>query len=77
MTRSNKKKKKDWMKPPPKSPTSFVTLSLPFSIENDTMKLERELMIKRAIRSGKKHGVTLLPGRFNLTTGNCAFESAI
>ena len=65
------------MKPPPKSPTSIVTSGLSFSSENDTMKLGRELMIKRAIRSGKKHGVTLLPGRFNLATGNCAFESAI
>ena len=34
-------------------------------------------MIKRAIGSGKKHGVTLIPGRCNLAKGNCAFESAI
>ena len=35
------------------------------------------LMIKRAIASASRQGITLVPGRPNPATGNCSFEAAI
>ena len=69
MPRSNKKRTP--LMPPPKDPpnTSFEISSL--------LAEERNLMIKRAISSGRKHGVNLEPGSSNPGLGDCAFEAVI
>ena len=35
------------------------------------------LMVQRAIASGYRHGIELIPGRANAALGNCAFEAPI
>ena len=67
-------KKKSWLKPPPKSPTFQES---PSSDQNELMKVEQSLMLKRGIASGRKHGINLSPGKLNAASGNCAFEAAI
>ena len=67
-------KKKSWLKPPPKSPTFQES---PSSDQNELMKVEQSLMLKRGIASGRRHGINLSPGKLNSASGNCAFEAAI
>ena len=62
------------MKPPPKSPTYQETQS---SDQKKLMTVEQNLMLKRGIASGRKHGINLSPGKLNDGNGNCAFEAAI
>ena len=71
MPRSNRKKNPQ--KPPPKDP--------PYQSLPDTLSVllskERNLMISRAINSGRKHGINLINGSQNPGNGDCAFESVI
>ena len=46
-------------------------------LESSLLQTEQSLMITRAIRSAKHHGIILHPGRQNLGVGNCAFEASI
>ena len=69
MPRRNKKKK-PLMKTPEHPPvTSFEISSL--------LAEETNLMISRAISSGRKHGLKLQPGSSNPGRGDCAFKSVI
>ena len=69
MPRSNKKKA--FPKSPPKqSQDESSQISTLF-------KDAKNLMISRAISSGKKHGVNLTPGTSNPGLGDCAFQSVI
>ena len=69
MPRSNKKKK--FMKPQPKHPTSqsFQIASL--------LTDEQNLMIAGAIASSRNHGINLVQGSSNPGLGDCAFEAVI
>ena len=44
-----------------------------FNVERNV----QSLMVTKAIESGRKHGVNLIPGKLNQADGNCAFESAL
>ena len=74
MPRSNKKN--SWSKPPPKPP-KIHTLLCPSSSESGLLNEEQTLMYRRAMSSGKKHGISLLPGTRTLSDGNCAFQAVI
>ena len=69
MPRSNKKKA--FPKSPPKQQQdeSYQISKLFTDAKN--------LMISRAISSGRKHGVDLTPGTSNPGLGDCAFQSVI
>ena len=69
MPRSNKKKAS------PKSPQK-QSLNETYQI-SILFNEEKNLMISRAISSGRKHGVNLQPGSSNPGLGDCAFESVI
>ena len=48
--------------------------------ESSEMKMkppDEKNLVKRAINSGKKHGIELCPGRQNRGRGDCAFESVL
>ena len=69
------------MKPPLKDPP-FSQMSLSSVTESSfsvigLLNSEQNIMIKRAIQSADKHGISLVPGRKNSGGGNCAFDSAI
>ena len=72
MPRSNKKKSS--IKPPLTSPpmieSSNSTMSKP-------MKIEQSVMLDRAVKSARKQGINLSPGKLNDASGNCAFEAAL
>ena len=46
-------------------------------LESSLLQTEQSLMITRAIRSARHHGIILYPGRQNPGVGNCAFEASI
>ena len=49
-----------------------------YKMEAQKLKTEAiQLMLTRAIASGRKHGINLTPGRPNPANGDCAFEAAI
>ena len=76
MPRSNKKKNP--FKPPPRDPT--LSFKFPTTIttnEAELAKNETTLMVRRAILSAGRHGISLKHGSSNEGSGNCAFESAI
>ena len=86
MPRSNKKKKKDGSSYPSPIPGSSScleapddSLSSPTSVDIPSICLTRgpSLMVQRAIASGARHGIELIPGRVNPAIGNCAFEAPI
>ena len=74
MPRSNKKK--TFLKPLPK-PSMTQSGRPPNTAILELMSIERNLMISRAISSGRKHGITLKQGSANPGVGDCAFESVI
>ena len=74
MPRSNKKK--TFLKPLPK-PSMTQSGRPPDTAILELMSIERNLMISRAISSGRKHGITLKQGSANPGVGDCAFESVI
>ena len=61
----SKKKKGPNLQPYPQSSTEIASL----------MSKERNLMITRAITSGRKHGINLTTGKANPGLGDCAFEA--
>ena len=86
MPRHPKKKKKESHiassipgSPSPSSPkslsssTSFITDSIPSIF----LGKGKSLIVQRAIASGARHGIELVPGRANPAMGNCAFEAPI
>ena len=81
MPRSNKKKHP--RKPPPKHPSSeemvkcTSILSKPTTAISKILSQERSTMIKRALHSGKHHGINLKPGSPIPGLGDCAFEAVI
>ena len=72
MPRSNKKK--SWINPPLKSPTMIESSS---STMSKPMKIEQSVMLDRAVKSARKQGINLSPGKLNDASGNCAFEAAL
>ena len=49
-----------------------------YKMEAQKLKTEAiQLMLTRAIASGRKHGIKLTPGRPNPANGDCAFEAAV
>ena len=71
MPRSNKKK--DWSKPPLKSPPHQMAITS----ESSLIEKERQLMIDRGRASALKHGLSLDPGSVSSADGNCAFHAAL
>ena len=69
MPRSNKKK--HFLKPQPKHPTS------PSCQIASLLTNEQNLMVARAITSGRNHGIDLVHGSSNPGQGDCAFEAVI
>ena len=41
------------------------------------LKSGQSVIIKRAIASASRHGITLCQGRLNPATGDCAFEASV
>ena len=75
MPRSNKKK--SFLKPPPKHPTSQHVEMEASMTNSNLMTNERTTMMTRAICSAKKHGINLEPGQSNPGLGDCALEAII
>ena len=69
MQRSPKKKKKE-------SAQAAKYLSNP-EVPSSALVGSTSVMVQRAIASGARHGIKILPGRANPATGDCVFESAV
>ena len=69
MPRSNKKKR--FLAPQPKHPTSQS------SQMSSLFEDEKHKMLSRAINSGRNHGIDLVAGTSNPGLGDCAFEAII
>ena len=70
------KKKKGPVKHPIGSPNWQPSHEYSTTIAS-LMSKERELMITRAINSGRRHGINLTLGKSNPGLGDCAFEAVI
>merc|ERR1712208_222534 len=75
-TMPRSKKKKGPVKHPIGSPNWQPYTQYSTAIAS-LMSKERELMITRAINSGRKHGINLTHGKSNPGLGDCAFEAVI
>ena len=77
MPRSNKKR--SHVKSPPKSPPPVGSSTAgPSSSSSETiLSKDQKTIVKRAIASAGRHGISLFPGTPVPASGNCAFESVI
>ena len=68
MPRGNKKKKN---KPPNTKSSPLV------DIPSAVLSGGPSLMVRRAVASGARHGIKLIPGRVNPALGDCSFEAPL